>query len=370
MILNEGQFKELLVRYQQHRCSTEEKAQLEHWLTFGEFDGKVLSDEQIDQRLTHVASRLPLYQLKKRKLWPQMVAAAAVIIIVCGAILYYSLSNKASNLYANDVAPGKNGATLTLSNGQKILINDINPGRIADQSGIQISKTTDGQVIYDIKSNKDIAPGYNTLSTSRGENSQIRLPDGTVVFLNSSSSLHYPVSFAKLAKRKVFLTGEGYFEVAKDTSHPFVVGAGKQEVEVLGTHFNINYYKEEQAITTTLLEGSVKVLNGHKIAYLKPGQQSMASPDEKNILIGPADLQEAVAWKNGDFVFNGKNIKDIMNSLSRWYDVDIQYQGEITKELYYGKVSRSKNISSVLKMLERAQGVHFKIDGRRVVVMQ
>jgi hypothetical protein len=304
---------------------------------------------------------------KKIKLWAGVAVAAAIAIIIFGTGLFYNASQvpKDENFVVNDVGPGRNGATLTLANGQKILINDALVGNIVIQSGVKISKSANGQIIYEITNSNSNEIAYNTLSTTRGEQTQVRLPDGTLVYLNAESSLKYPTSFARLDERKVSLAGEGYFEVAKDKAHPFIVESNDQNVEVLGTHFNVNTYANEASVKTTLLEGSVKINN----RILKPNQQAVLTNGQ--IKIQQVDVEHVVSWKNGNFLFEDEPLSSIMRKIERWYDVDVIYdKGINTEELYWGGVSRYDNVSKVLRKLALTGNIHFKIEGRRVTVMR
>jgi transmembrane sensor len=310
-------------------------------------------------------------QSKTIKLWPKIVAvAAAVALIVIGAYFFsYNkpVQSSQDNLIAQDIAPGKNGATLTLANGQKIFINDVLAGNIASQSGVKITKTKDGQIIYEVTDQGSGKIEYNTLTTTRGEQTQVRLPDGSLVFLNAASSLKYPTSFAKSAKRSVGLTGEGYFEIAKDKAHPFVVETDKQNIIVLGTHFNVKAYSDEP-VKTTLVEGSVQVNNEQSTKILKPGQQAILTSAGK-FEIGEADQVLELAWKNNEFMFESESIQNVMKMVERWYNVEVIYQGEITKEKFGGGVSRFDKVSVVLALLERTGAVKFKIADRKIYVM-
>jgi transmembrane sensor len=327
----------------------------------------------LNKRILHTINSEPtIIQLPSRKsIWPRIAVAASILLIASLGLYFYS--SKYANddphqtAYQNDIAPGKNGATLTLANGQKILINDALAGNIATQSGVKISKTADGRIIYEITNDNSGKIGFNTLSTTRGEQSQVRLPDGTLVFLNAESSLKYPTSFVKLDKRQVFLLGEGYFEVAKDKLHPFIVKTNRQDVEVLGTHFNINAYDNEVNVKTTLLEGSIKVSANSSHKFLKPNEQSTLQQNG-NIIINEADAQTFIAWKNNQFVFDSENIQAVMRMIERWYNVDVEYVGEITDEKFWGGVSRFDNVSKVLKSLESTGKVHFKIEGKKIYV--
>jgi ferric-dicitrate binding protein FerR (iron transport regulator) len=202
---------------------------------------------------------------------------------------------------------------------------------------------------------------------------QLTLSDGSKVWLNAATSMRYPENFAGNERKVELLYGEAYFEVAHDAKMPFkVMGAG-QTIEDIGTQFNINAYENESDIKTTLLEGGIKVYNNNGSAILTPGQQAKVKngmPRSKIIVISAANTEEAVAWKNGYFRFNNEKIGSIMRQLSRWYNIDVSYEGKITDEGFYGRISRYKNISDVLKMLEDTRSVHFKVEGRRVTVIQ
>ncbi|WP_443939738.1 FecR family protein [Pedobacter sp. MW01-1-1] len=309
---------------------------------------------------------------KRLTLWPR-IAVAASLILIASVGSYYFLAQFFDNsspsiTYQNDVTPGKFGATLTLANGKKILIKDALAGDIAKESGVQIYKNASGQVIYKILDEKVAASGINTLSTTRGEQMQVILPDGSLVFLNAESSLKYPTSFVKKTHREVSLVGEGYFEVAKDKAHPFIVKTAQQDVEVLGTHFNINSYANEPNIKTTLLEGSVQVSSGQESKILTPGNQAINT--NGNIHLHPVDTELAVAWKNNNFVFDVLDIEQIMRMLERWYDVEIIYTDGIPKGTFWGSVSRFDNISKVLISLEATGKAHFEIKGKKVYVSQ
>ncbi|WP_159451628.1 FecR family protein [Pedobacter africanus] len=284
---------------------------------------------------------------------------------------------KKRSTYASDVKPGGNKATLTLANGKKISLTDAENSTITEQLGVKITKTANGQLVYTLLGqtdafNKKLATQFNTIETPTGGQYQINLPDGTSVWLNAASSLKYPVMFDK-AQRRVELSGEGYFEVSKDKKRPFVVATAKYEVEVLGTHFNVNSYRDEALSKTTLLEGSVRInaiakkkeTPGSGILLL-PGQQAVLSDEANKVLA--VDTEEAVAWKNGYFLFNEESLESIMKKIERWYGVDVQYKDKPESIQFMGRVSRSKNISAVLKALETAGNVRFEITGKKVYV--
>ena len=301
--------------------------------------------------------------------------AAAVIIILfsIGGYFYFNKSAKqiakAEQLYKNDIPPGRNRAILTLSDNQQIILDSAANGTLTQQGNIKIIKLDSGQLAYTGSSPEgEAGVGYNTITTPKGGQYQIILADGSKVWLNAASCLRFPASFSK--DRRVELTGEGYFEVIHNAASPFTVSVNGISVEDLGTHFNINAYNDEAVIKTTLLEGSVKVsVINHPSTILKPGQQSIASNGQLTTI--NADLDEAVAWKNGRFIFQGNNIQSVMRQLARWYDVDIKYEGVITDEEFVGVINRSRyeNISSLLQMLEKTRTVSFAISGKNITVM-
>lgn len=309
-------------------------------------------------------------QLNKNKKirYNYWLIAAALATIIFGAGLFHYRSNPGDSTDTlarqEKIAPGKQGATLVLANGQKVEINDISAGSIATQSGVKISKTANGQIFYEVIDDKSGKLEYNTLFTVNGQQTQVRLPDGSVVFLNAGSSLRYPTSFTNRAHREVQLKGEGYFEIFKDSSKPFIVASNGQVAEVLGTHFNINAY--EEVTTTTLLEGSLKINNQ---VVLKPGQQSVVQ-NSKKIAVDNADLEEAVAWKNGYFIFNQENFEYTMNMIARWYDVEIVYDYKPVNLHLAANISRTRNLEDVLKIIQNTEDVKFKIEGRRIRVIK
>lgn len=305
-------------------------------------------------------------------------AAAAVVLAMLSVGLYFYLppagrNNAAGSKYAAEIRPGGNKAILKLADGSEISLTDADNGTLANRGGITITKTKDGQVIYQAASLPQAASAqmaYNTISTPRGGQYQINLPDGTRVWLNAASSLKFPQSFAHLPSRTVELDGEAYFEVFKNSKQPFKVlshagiAGRKQLIEVLGTHFNVNAYPDEENTKTTLLEGLVKI---NQETELHPGEQAVL--DHGRLRVATVDTEEAVAWKNGYFNFTNEDIYSIMKKISRWYDVEVVYEGKITDNTFNGPVSRSSKVSEVLDILELTKTVHFKIEGRRITVM-
>jgi ferric-dicitrate binding protein FerR (iron transport regulator) len=294
-------------------------------------------------------------------------AAAAIVVIAGAAVLTFSTMSdrsKEDNVQTTsravaDIAPGTSTAVLTLADGTRIDLENSANGKIAQEGNVQVIKLSTGEVQYKIIGRavgEKRVTGSNTMSTPRGGQYQLQLPDGSKVWLNAESSITYPVHFAD-NERKVSITGEAYFEVAKDKTRPFRVLATDTYIEVLGTHFNVNAYQDEGPVRTTLLEGSVKINN----SLMKPGE---AYADGK---VFPTDVQQAVAWKNGVFNFNDQNLSQIMLQLARWYDIEVVFPDGVPKKQYGGEIGRDLSLSQVLKGLENS-GVHFDLQGRRLLV--
>lgn len=317
-----------------------------------------------------VATDKPQKTPRSILLRPLKWAAAAAVLVVFSFTAYLSLNKKKEHVFASDVAPGKNKAILTLANGKKISLSDATTGDIAKEAGFSITKTANGELVYNIAESENIEDSrLNTISTPKGGQWQIKLPDGSTVWLNAASSIQYPLNIGKAKQRLVKLDGEAYFEVAKDKAHPFIVETEKQSVEVLGTHFNINSYHDETVTRTTLLEGSVKVShkNTNDSEVLKPGEQSILTAT--GIDIKEADVDEAIAWKEGYFKFNNEKQSSILRKVARWYDVEVEYANPEAKEvMYYGTVSRFEKISKVLRKLEQTGEVRFDVKGNKLIV--
>lgn len=313
---------------------------------------------------------IPQGRARMRRLtWYKVAAAVAVLLAVGGGLaLYLRPSTPAIPVVATvtpaPVTPGGNKAVLTLANGDVISLNDAANGELARQGGARITKTQDGQVLYEQQGATAGSAASNTISTPRGGQYRIDLPDGSRVWLNAASRLTFPPSFAGLPERRVELSGEAYFEVAKDAARPFKVISQANTVEVLGTAFNINAYNDEPEVKTTLLQGAVKV-NG---STLRPGQQAVLH--NGNTSVREAETAMETAWKNGEFIFSGQDFKTVMRMISRWYDVDVVYEAEPRRFRVGGEVSRSRDMNEVLKMLEVTGNVQFKVEGRTVKVIR
>jgi ferric-dicitrate binding protein FerR (iron transport regulator) len=320
----------------------------------------------VKARLTSINHHTP----KLNRKWPLMAAASILLCLTIGLFTLYhhdSPLQTALNNKKQDLVPGSNKAVLTLANGKQVILNGATNGKIANQGNAAINKLADGLLAYNPLSgteNTTAATAYNTMTTPRGGQYHLILADGTNVWLNAASSIKFPVSFTG-KDRKVEITGEAYFEVAHDKTKPFIVAGNGQTVQVLGTHFNINAYTDEDEVKTTLLEGSVKIQVGEKSFMLKPGEQSKL----KNgvIDITTADANDAVDWKNGIFHFNDASIESVMRQLSRWYDVDVKYEGKIQERNFSGEISRNVNASQILDALSFKK-IHYTIEGKTIII--
>ena len=422
MLENEFYISELIAGRLRGDLNPEQEVELNNWKALSEENRMLFNefkDEEISKELKHFLSpnRASVWQktikgLKdgnnrydekakqtvksKMRLWLRLGTAAAMFIVVGFAVIFYMDSKRPSlesaKAYTSDVAPGENGATLTLANGKRINLSDAIKGQLVSEAGVTITKTADGQLVYDIASEalqprndvnsndvhgndvqgndgsrsslRGTKQSLNTLSTANGQQYQIILPDHSKVWLNAASSIKYPSSFAASKNRIVELNGEAYFEVAKNKTHPFVVKTTQQKIEVLGTHFNINAYNDGEETKTTLLEGSIQ-LNGATL--LKPNEQGVSNAN--GISIKTINAKETIAWKQGDFIFKNQELTTTMRQIARWYNVEIFYETGAPKQLRIGgSISKRNRLSVVLKAMEKTGKVKFKLEGRRVIV--
>jgi transmembrane sensor len=325
--------------------------------------------QTLENKVYHISPKKNLFTLPR-------VAAAILILISAGTYLF--LNNKPAKDIAQsksisrplktDISPGGNKAVLTLADGTAIILDSAQNGIISQQGNTKVLKLNSGQLAYNTLNNTPAEVLYNTISTPRGGQYQVVLQDGSKVWLNAASSLRFPTAFTG-KERTVQLTGEAYFEVAKNAAMPFKVQVNKMEVSVLGTHFNVMAYDDESSIKTTLLEGSVRVTKGNANALLKPGQEAVLNPAEEGFKVDEADVDEAVAWKNGLFQFNSTGLKSIMRQISRWYNVEVSYEGDVSGKSFSGLISRNTNLSDVLKMLQLTREVQFKVEGKKITVL-
>lgn len=372
------QIKDLLKRYAAGTCTEQEKALVESAYLKYNHQAKPLTEEEIAEDLELIKSRLPKMGVSRRfSFFPKAVAAAAVLLLAASVTFYLARPvSKERNVKTKQekqmILPGKDQAILTLADGRKVVLDKNASTLVSDAStGIRIKKTAAGELVYEtlkIQGPTSATVAYNTIQTPRGSQFKVILPDGTGVWLNAASSLHYPVVF-KGAKRAVELSGEAYFEVAKNPDMPFIVHTGNQEVQVLGTHFNISAYNEPGGIKTTLLEGKVMVSQAGQKKLMKPGQQ-VVNRGQSLVLEDLPDAQESIAWKNGLFLFNHEDLHSIMNKISRWYDIDVEYKNDFKAQYYSGTISKFGSVTEVLKIMELTKSVKFKIEGRRIIVMK
>jgi transmembrane sensor len=303
-----------------------------------------------------------------------MRIAAAVLVMLSIGLVFYTHSGKQKLQIAlakvqhskqAEIMPGSNKAILTLGNGKKVMLNGKENGHINTKAGMLVNSAA-GQLSYSASPAETTEE--NSLAIPKGGQYHLTLPDGTQVYLNSSSTLSYPTRFSGNS-RQVTLRGEAYFEVAKNPKMPFIVNLrDQQQIEVLGTHFNVKAYADDKTINTTLLEGSVKILANRKQVVIKPGQVAITSQSSP-ISVERADLEEVMAWTNGMFIFNNENITSIMKKVARWYDVEVVFTGNMDNVNFIGNYSRSKSLTNLLKNIELMDKVHFSTSGRRVTVI-
>lgn len=373
--MNEAE--KLLQKYQAGEATPEERALVETWYLQHTSPPSGLQPGDIRKSGRRgMAKLLSHMQGRRGNVWPAIFAAAAVLLVICGVLLMDVEQRQAPVAVAQatsleDIQPGGDKAFLTLADGRKIVLDDADSGQLAKEGNMAISKSASGELVYNATGSApiggaDAVLSYNTLATPRGGQYKIVLPDGSRVWLNAGSSLRFPVSFAA-TERRVELEGEGYFEIQRDAARPFVVHTDDARVKVLGTHFNISAYKEDKEWTTTLLEGAVEVSskNGDR-AMLRPGQQANLAEDRR-INLQTVDAAISVAWKNGYFDFRRASVKDIMKQFSRWYDIDVVYDGAIADDEYVGKIRRGVTLKQALNMLEMSN-INFRIEGKTIFI--
>jgi len=269
----------------------------------------------------------------------------------------------------HDRAPGRNVAVLTLADGSSITLDSAHNGVLAQQGAASVTKSGDGALAYQTTNSEKKIAVYNTLTTPRGGQYRLSLPDGSQVWLNAASSISYPTAFAG-SERSVTITGEAYFEIAANAALPFRVHVnapqGQKDIRVLGTHFNIKAYADETTVTTTLLEGSVELGTA---TILKPGEAGQWRSDGTMQVDPHANIEEAVAWKNGMFHFEGADVAEVMRQISRWYDVDVVFKGKLPDAKFEGEIPRNSNLTEVFRILQLSN-VHFTVEDKKVIVEQ
>lgn len=377
--MQDEELKALLQKYQTGNATEEEIAFLESW--YLQHNEAEKADFLADERLEDVAAVWKKLQPSKNNfrilsLLTWLTAAACTLVFFYFGQRYFSKQKKEDQLAQkspNKIVPGSNKAILTLANGKQIILSNAGNGKFGRQGNTAISKNANGQLIYTVEptaqssSSKEIA--YNTMSTPMGGQYWVVLSDGTKVFLNAGSSLRYPASFSG-NERKVELKGEAYFEVVHNDAAPFRVVTGSQVIEDIGTKFNINAYDDEPVMKTTLLEGAAKASVQNQHVVLKPGQQAQVSNTDQDLpikVIRNANVDEALAWKNGLFEFSNSGIKQVMNTTARWYDFKVIYENKIPDLKISGRISRNVNFSGLIDLL-KFEGVKFRIEGRNVTI--
>lgn len=383
--MDKQETRKLLDKYLAGNCSAEEKAFIERFY-MEELQKTELLESSADPRQTkehmwkvisrQTALREERTSKSRRSVLIQLSAAAAILIIIGAAFfLLQDVQQKVVDTplpkYANDIKPGENKAVLRLASGKNILLDAAKEGLLATESEVSIIKTKKGELRYEINSfsNSSNQIFYHTISTPKGGEYQVILADGTHIWINADSKMRFP-AVIRGNTRNVELTGEAYFEVAKNKTMPFEVKAGHQLVQVLGTHFNVNAYADEKVHKTTLLEGSVRVSSGKEQHLIQPGEQArLSAGGQQGFKIEAVDVEEAIAWKNNKIMFSSRPLEEVMRQVSRWYNVEVVYKGNISKKVFTGSISRYENVSKVLEMLELTNLVHFKIEERRITVM-
>lgn len=386
--MEEARLKYLINKYLQSTATVQELEELQAWYDEVDFGGegfdnwikeynseKELTD-QMYQRFEGKKEKERARIIYLRRFYRASAIAATILIAFITAFLFKNVQRPISpkiQLVSRPIPPGGNKAILTLANGSKIELDDQKNGTIASQPGVTIVKNNTGKLIYKIAYQSSAAYSgpvtYNSISTPRGGEYQVVLPDGTQVWLNSESSLTYPTRFSG-RERKVKITGEAYFEVVHNKDIPFHVDADGQDIEDLGTRFNIKAYRDENVISTTLIEGSVKVSNliSNKSRLLVPGQQANTTAANGNIAVQVVNTEQVISWKNGYFLFDNMGIASIMKVISRWYNIDVQYNGIDQKETFGGTFSKYQNLSDLLRNLETLGHVHFVTKNRKIIV--
>jgi len=389
--MNNQQLLNLLNRYMNKEASAEETHELFDYINdplnaqqVKEVLGDTLNQETEERALPGYRQQLILDRIFDHQSLPEekfkhrvlrwVKLAAAILLFILPGIYFLKINRpKPTALTAItkpkqiDVQPGGNKAILTLGDGSQIVLDSARNGLLAHQGNTKVVKSANGHIAYNTTATGNTAPIYNTMTTPRGGKYDLQLADGTKVWLNASSSISYPITFSG-TERRVTITGEVYFEVAKNKAMPFKINVnGQEEVQVLGTHFNIMAYNDEASVKTTLLEGSVKIIKNKITGMLKPGQQAQLTTDGKLSITDDADINAVMAWKNGQTLFVNEDIKTIMRRVSRWYDIDVEYQGDMPGRLFTGGISRESNLSVLLKVLELNK-IHFKMAGKKLIV--
>ncbi|MEO6549376.1 MAG: FecR domain-containing protein [Ferruginibacter sp.] len=392
MPISQTRIEYLLQQYAANNCTKKELLELLEWVNGQNDDADLRNAMQViwqniadtdmvpaidkERMFSRILSQVAPVK-KNANWWLQWgrLAAASVLFAAIASTVYFLTSTKneqtvtAGAPYKGDVAPGHNGAVLTLSNGQKIVLDSAGNGVLVKDGEVDVLKNGN-EITYRGKTNEIV---YNNIATSKGQQWQLRLPDGTKVWLNAASSINYPLNFTG-SERNVEITGEAYFEVAHNPNNPFKVTVKNSSgnggtIEDIGTAFNVNAYDDEPVAKTTLVEGIIKLsVDGKKGGFVKAGQQAMVSDKGANTkILDDVDTEDAIAWKDGLFKFNDSDIKTIMRQIGRWYNVSVVYEGAIPEKQIYGTASRNTNLSSILKVLSLS-GVHVELSENKIII--
>lgn len=387
----------LFLKYNQGEITEEEQTKLDNWVNASaenkQLFATLTNNDQLQAKLNLLheiegtkedakrrvmelifpgAVVTPIHRATTRSLW-KSVAAAVVVTAVLGTGAWFLLKKDAPKVATvqptehgllADATPGAYKAQLVLDDGSTIELDSAGNRKLAQQGNMQVMNA-DGQLVYKKDATTKATALYNTLKTARGQMYPVKLSDGSAVWLNSSSSIRFPVAFTE-QERRVEITGEAYFEVAHNDKKPFMVSVNGTEIQVVGTVFNINSYNDEGSMRTTLLKGAVKVKKGDKQVMIKPGEQAQVMNDDIKVTKDINTTKE-VAWKNGLFYFKNEDLKTIMRQIARWYDVEVVYEGNVSKEGISGKIYRNANLSEVLKLLNVLE-VNFKIEGKKLII--
>jgi transmembrane sensor len=372
-------YKILVRRYVEDKASDKEKEVFFHLLAHGKLDKhlhsameagarKVLGEQEAPEgEPTPGFKRFSTLRLRR------LAAAVFIGSILISTAFWWRKDKKLpetpviASTFKNEVAPGGNHALLTLANGSTIALDNAGKDNLGIQGNARVMNIGAGNLVYKATAGKPSAVCYNTIITPAGGQYRVTLSDGTQVWLNALSTLKFPTSLNG-ADRTVQLTGEAYFEVAKNKSSPFHVKVAGVDVAVLGTSFNVNAYTDEASLKTTLLEGSVRLNKGGESLMLSPGQQGRTGAENGFSLVTNADVGQAVAWKNGYFSFDDVDIRTVMRQLARWYGIQVNYEGTPTRAQFWGKMGRDLNLTQVLTGLTKSK-VHFKLDGNTLTVL-
>lgn len=377
-MLSKDEFVALYEKSLRGECSPGELEQLRQYNDDFEWvDGGWDDPSQQQSLYTRLSASIAAGEKVKRLFPWKRIAAAAAIVLAAGAAYFLlrpenggqpQLASQSitKDTTAQAIPPASNKAVLILGDGSEIVLADADAGQIAQQGGATVQKTANGQIVYAGAGEPPAEPVFHTIAIPRGGHYSLTLPDGTRIWLNASTKLRFPASFTG-AERIVELEGEAYFEVARNERQPFRVKARGLDVDVLGTHFNVMAYADEPAIQTTLLEGKVRLSNGKQAVVLQPGQEGRLT-ERQQLLVRKADLEQAMAWKNGMFIFNDEPLPSIMRKISRWYDVDVTFRDPGATLSFAGTISRFKNVQDVLHMLSLTGTVQFRVENKTIIV--